>query len=210
VRTAIRGTRSIGSSAGSETAETRRRRDRVLRQPGRKPPAREGAEPRRAADALRATGREVAVEVEPVTVGAGARRAAVRVLVGVEDHDQVVEDRVDIRVGAVRRRRQSVDQAHRGATPSYSFPWMALWKKVGIFSSPPSCASLFCALAEWVSASRQSFCQFLKSRCCWSVVSWLIVTRYIGLPAAECPKTSTDIRPSRRSASIAFSVQPIA
>ena len=55
---------------------------------------------------------EVAVEVEAVAVGPRARGPSVRVLVGVEDDDRVVEDAIDLRIGPVRGRREPVDQEH--------------------------------------------------------------------------------------------------
>ena len=56
----------------------------------------------------------VAVEVEPVAVGARARHAAVGVLDHVEDQDRVAEDLVDHRVLAVRRGGELLDRVdHR-------------------------------------------------------------------------------------------------
>ena len=95
------------------------------------------------------------------------------------------------------------------STPSYSFPWIALWMKIGILKSL-FFPSRFWALAGSVSASPRIFSQFWKSFCWSCVASWLIVTRYIGRPPAEWPKTWTDIRPSRLSAWMASSVHPIA
>ena len=66
-------------------------------------------------DRLRLRLREVvAVEVEPVAVGARAGDPAVGVLDRVEDEDRVAEDRVDLRVGAVRGRGELLDRVHRG------------------------------------------------------------------------------------------------
>jgi hypothetical protein len=96
------------------------------------------------------------------------------------------------------------------STPSYSFPWIALWMKIGILKASPILARRFCALAGSSSASPRIFSQFWNALRWSCVASWLIVTRYIGRPRAEWPKTWTDMRPSRLSALIASRVHPIA
>ena len=57
-------------------------------------------------------GQEVAVEVEAVAVRPGTGHAAVRVLDHVEDENDVVEDVVELRIHAVGRRGELLDDLH--------------------------------------------------------------------------------------------------
>jgi hypothetical protein len=87
---------------------------------------------------------------------------------------------------------------------------MALWMKIGILKLFPNWPRRLWAFAGSSSASARSFSQFWNAFRWLFVASWLMVTRYIGRPPADWPKTSTDMRPSRLSALIASSVHPIA